>query len=139
MQFRTLPAGVLALALTLAGCSSDSGPSQSGSIRYEPPNTDFAEGLGITTPPPVSEEQAKAIAEEATGGTAVEVESEDEDGELIYEVEVALPGGGTAEVEVRASDGGVAEIESEDDDDQGGDADDDDEHEDGEDEPGDGD
>ena len=141
MRCRTIPAGVFALTLTLAGCSSDSGPNQSGAIQYDPPNTTFAGGLGITTPPPVTAEEAMAIAAEAAGGTAIEVESETEDGELIYEVEVAMPGGESVEVEVRASDGGVIEIEADDDDDQGEDEDDGeddgDDEDDGEDEPGD--
>jgi uncharacterized membrane protein YkoI len=65
------------------------------------------------------------IAAEAVGGTAVSVESEEEDGELIFEVLVDTSSG-RMEVEVRASDGGVAEIEPDDDDDDEDDDEDDD-------------
>jgi hypothetical protein len=110
MKLSTLPAVLLA-ALVLHGCGSSSGPS--GATRFDPPNTDFAGGLGITPPPPVTPDQAKAIAVAAVGGTAVGIEQETENGELLYEVKVETTGG-RKEVEVRASDGGVVEIEPDD-------------------------
>ena len=58
-------------------------------------------------------EQAKAIAAEAAGGTAVSVGQETENGELLYEVQVRTSSG-DKEVEVRASDGAVVEIEASD-------------------------
>lgn len=97
-----------ALAFVLSGCGS-SGTGQSGS-RFDPPNTEFATQLGITPPPPVTSDQAMAIAAEATGGTAQSVDQETEGGELMYEVQVQTASG-RLEVEVRASDGGVIEIE----------------------------
>jgi uncharacterized membrane protein YkoI len=100
-------------ALALAACSDGSSPGQPGDIRYEPPNTDFATELGLT--PPVSADEARAIAEDATGGTALGVDQETENGELLYEVQVETSEG-RKEVEVRASDGGVVEIEAGDDD-----------------------
>jgi uncharacterized membrane protein YkoI len=103
-----------ATTLLLAGCAGGSGPG-SGDINYDPPTTEFAAALGIATPPPVTAEQAKAIAAEAAGGTALSVSQETEGGELLYEVQVDTPSG-RKEVEVRASDGGVAEIEAADND-----------------------
>ena len=55
----------------------------------------------------------KAIAAEATGGTAVSVTQEIEAGELLFEVIVDTPDG-RMEVEVRASDGGVVAVEADD-------------------------
>jgi len=99
-------------ALALSGCDG-TGPGGNGNdIRYDPPNTEFAAGLGVT--PPVASDQARAIAEAATGGTALGVDQETEDGELLFEVQVRTVDG-RREVEVRASDGGVVEIEAEDD------------------------
>jgi uncharacterized membrane protein YkoI len=107
-----LPRAVLA-ALALTACSDGSSPGRSSDIRYEPPNTDFATELGLT--PRVSPVEARAIAEQATGGTALGVDQESEHGELLYEVQVRTSDGGK-EVEIRASDGGVVEIEAADDD-----------------------
>jgi hypothetical protein len=105
-------AGVFGLiTLALAGCDG-SGPGQTAT-RFDPPSTEFATKLGITPPPPVSPEQAMAIAAEATGGTAISVGEESEGGELLYEVKVETSSG-RKEVEVRASDGGVVEIEPDD-------------------------
>lgn len=111
MTARMAPAVLLVAALALTGCGN-SGTGQS--TRFDPPNTQFATQLGITPPPPVTEEQAKAIAAEAAGGTALGVERESEGGQLIYEVKVQTSSG-RMEVEVRASDGGVVEIEPDDD------------------------
>jgi len=105
MKLSTIPVAVLLAALALPGCGSTSPGS-----HYDPPNTDFATRLGITTPPPVTREEAIAIAEEAAEGTATGVEQETEGGELLYEVQVRTPSG-DMEVEVFASTGGVAEIE----------------------------
>lgn len=109
MRRNTLPAIALSTTLALVGCGGSSGPGGSGT-RYDPPNTEFAASLGLRPPPPVSPEQAMAIAAEATGGTATSVGQEMERGELLYEVQVQTPSE-RLEVEVRASDGGVVEIE----------------------------
>ena len=77
-------ATLLAATLLLAGCDN-AGPG-AGDVRYDPPNTEFAAGLGIT--PPVTSDQAKSIAEAAAGGTALGVDQETEDGELLFEVQV---------------------------------------------------
>jgi uncharacterized membrane protein YkoI len=112
MRFSTrIPTAVLA-SLALTACGEGSSPG-SGDIHYEPPNTDFAAELGLR--PPVSAEEARAIAAEAAGGTALGVDQETENGELLYEVQVETSDG-RKEVEVRASDGGVVEIEAADDD-----------------------
>ena len=106
MKLNPASAAVLLAALALPACGGGTGPGAS----YDPPTTEFAGKLGIETPPPVTEEQAKAIAAEAAGGTATSVSTETENGELIYEVQVRTPNG-DMEVEVFASSGGVAEIE----------------------------
>ena len=105
MKPTTVPAAVLLAALALPGCGN-TGPGGS----YDPPTTEFASKLGIETPPPVTAEEAMAIAAEAAGGTATSVDQETENGELLYEVQVTTPDG-DMEVEVFASNGGVAEIE----------------------------
>jgi uncharacterized membrane protein YkoI len=112
MKHRMIPAVLFATGMVSSACSGGSGP---GDQRYDPPNTQFAAGLGIEPPPPVTPEQAMAIAAEATGGTALSVDQETEGGQLLYEVQVRSPSG-NKEVEVRASDSGVVEIESADND-----------------------
>jgi uncharacterized membrane protein YkoI len=114
MKLPLISAVLTVAILTLPGCRSNSGPGQSG-VRYDPPSTDAATGLGITTPPPVTRDEAMAIAAEAAGGTALSADQETEGGELLYEVKVQTSSG-RKEVEVRASDGGVVEIEPDDDD-----------------------
>jgi uncharacterized membrane protein YkoI len=114
MKLPVIPVLVLAASMALPACQGSSGPGGSGT-KYNPPNTEFAAQLGIAPPPPVTEEQAKAIAAEAAGGTAVSVTQETEKGELFYEVKVETSSG-RKEVEVRASDGGVVEIEADDND-----------------------
>lgn len=111
MKLRLAPAVLLATAVAVAGCQSNSGPA----TRFDPPSTEFAGALGITTPPPVTQEQAMAIAAMAAGGTALSAGQEREGGELLFEVKVQTSSG-RKEVEVRASDGAVVEIESDDDD-----------------------
>jgi uncharacterized membrane protein YkoI len=102
---------IVATVAALSSCNNSSGPA----TRFDPPNTEFAGDLGIATPPPVTQDQAMAIAAAAAGGTAVSVGQENEGGQLFYEVQVDTPSG-QKEVEVRASDGGVVEIESADND-----------------------
>ena len=114
MKLLVIPAVLIVATMSLPACQSNSGPGQSG-VRYQPPNTDAATGLGIATPPPVTREQAMAIAAEAAGGTALSAGQETEHGELLYEVKVQTTSG-RKEVEVRASDGGVGEIEPDDND-----------------------
>jgi uncharacterized membrane protein YkoI len=104
MRLPLIPAVLMVATVTLAACQSNSGPA---------PSTDAATALGITTPPPVTREEAMAIAAEAAGGTALNADQETEGGELLYEVTVQTSSG-RKEVEVRASDGGVVEIEPDD-------------------------
>lgn len=61
----------------------------------------------------ISADQAKQAAEQATGGTASKVESDDENGTLVYEVTA-----GNQEVKVDAANGQVVKVESDDSDDQ---------------------
>jgi uncharacterized membrane protein YkoI len=110
MHVPRIPAVLVVSALALPGCQDSSGTGQSGGTRYDPPNTQFATELGISPPPPVTPDQAMAIAAQAAGGSAVSVGQESENGELLYEVQVQTSSG-RMEVEVRASDGGVVEIE----------------------------
>jgi uncharacterized membrane protein YkoI len=111
----------LSALLALSACGDGAGPAGSGGTRYDPPNTEFAAELGLR--PPVTSEQAMAIAAAATGGTALSVDQETEGGELLFEVQVETADG-RREVEVRASDGGVVEIEAADDEREGEDGDD---------------
>jgi hypothetical protein len=110
MKFLIAAAGALA-TITLAGCNGSSGPD----TRFNPPSTQFAGELGITTPPPVTQDQAMAIAAQAAGGTAISAAQENEGGQLFFEV-IVQTSSGNKEVEVRASDGGVVEIEAADND-----------------------
>jgi uncharacterized membrane protein YkoI len=72
--------------------------------------------------PAITEDEAKAIAEEYTGGTAISVDLEREDddlfggGQLVYEVLVQTANG-LLEVEIDANTGDVLEVEPADDDD----------------------
>jgi hypothetical protein len=106
MKLSPAPLAILLTTLALPGCGGGTGPGAS----YDPPTTEFATKLGIETPPPVTAEEAMAIAAEAAGGTATSVDQETENGELLYEVQVRTPDG-DMEVEVFASNGSVAEIE----------------------------
>jgi len=132
------------LVAHVLGCSSDRvvdstpDPADGAAIVFNPPNPNYAQNLGITGGP-VTEEEAKSIAEAATGGLALSVEREYEDGTEIFEVEIQVESG-HLDVEVRISDGAVMKIESdnedEDEDEDEGDDDDEDEgdDDDGEDE-----
>jgi len=103
------------LVLSTSGCEDQHGPSssvKSSEVRQASSgDLSFAAQLGLAEGP-VSESDARRIAELATGGTARSVEREDEDGEEVFEVSVAVEGA-TKEVEVRVSDGAVVEIEGE--------------------------
>lgn len=65
--------------------------------------------------PAITAERAVQIAEKATSGKAGEVELEDEDGTIVYEVEVTLSDGTEKEILVDAMSGAFSE-EREDDD-----------------------
>jgi len=114
MKRSLIPVVLMVVSSTLSGCQGSSGPGQSG-VRYDPPSTDAAKGLGIATPPPITRDQAMSIAAEAAGGTALSADQETEGGQLLYEVKVQTSSG-RKEVEVRASDGGVVAIEPDDND-----------------------
>jgi uncharacterized membrane protein YkoI len=60
--------------------------------------------------PELSEDEARQIAEEETGGVAGDVTTEKEDGTLVYEVQVKTDKG-PAEVEIDANTGEVLEVE----------------------------
>ena len=110
MKIRSITLGLLVGTLLVGACQDSAGPNRE-TIRFDPPSTEFVARLGIT--PPVNADQAKAIAAEAAGGTALSVSQETEGGEVLFEVLVDTPDG-RVEVEVRASDGAVVEIEPDD-------------------------
>jgi uncharacterized membrane protein YkoI len=107
MKLRMVSALLFVTTFVLPGCKSSSGPGRD-TTRFDPPSTEFVGRLGIA--PPVSQDQAMAVAAEAAGGTAISVSQETEGAQLFFEVQVETPTG-RKEVEVRASDGGVVEIE----------------------------
>ena len=108
---------LLIVGAALAGCGGKGTGSnitpQNSLIVFHPPNVSFAHGLGIMQGP-VTEEQARAIAAAAAGGTAGRVEQEDEDGTQVFGVEVQTAGG-MKDVKVRISDGAVMQIDDDDD------------------------
>ena len=75
----------------------------------------FAQGV-FAASPKISEEEAKQIAEEETGGIAGKVTTEKEGFTTVYEVQVETDKG-PAEVEIDAETGEVLEVEYGDDDD----------------------
>ena len=111
MKLSPIMALLCATSLAVTACKSSVGPNQSGAIRFDPPSTQFVERLGITAP--VTADEAKAIAAEAAGGTAISVSVEKENGENLFEVQVDTSKG-RMEVEVHESDGAVVEIEPDD-------------------------
>jgi uncharacterized membrane protein YkoI len=71
--------------------------------------------LGITNSP-ITADQARQIAETATGGTALNVEQENENHVELFDVDIQL-GSSTTDVKVRISDGAVMKVEADDEDD----------------------
>ena len=69
----------------------------------------IAQGV-FAADPKISEDEAKQIAEDETGGTAGDVTTEREDGVLVYEVQCDTDKG-PAEVEIDADTGEVLEVE----------------------------
>lgn len=70
--------------------------------------------------PAISAERAMQIAEEATSGKAQEAELEDEDGTIVYEVEVTLSDGTEKEVIIDATSGAFSEEQQDDDEKEAG-------------------
>ncbi|MCA9759110.1 MAG: PepSY domain-containing protein [Candidatus Eisenbacteria bacterium] len=101
----------LGLMMSLSACGKSPGGVDSSNVRvFDPPETSFASSLGIQGGP-VTEEQARQIAEKAAGGTAVApVEREDQDGTAVFGVLVQV-GTGQKDVKVRISDGAVTQID----------------------------
>lgn len=101
---------VLAIGF-LVGCSNSSTNPQSNktSTVFNPPNTTFAKAVSVTSGP-ITEQQARAIAEAAAGGTAISVEQEDMDGAQVFGVLVQA-GSVRKDVKVRISDGAVLQID----------------------------
>ena len=75
------------------------------------PDKSYAEKLGVQGP--ITEEQARQIAEAATGGQARSVENDDEFNVPVYGVEVRVPDG-QLDVKIRISDGAILRIERDD-------------------------
>jgi uncharacterized membrane protein YkoI len=63
----------------------------------------------------VTEEEAIKIALEEVPGTVEKVELEDEDGTIVYEIEIRAEDGTEQEVEIDATTGDVVKVEAEDD------------------------
>ena len=78
----------------------------------------------------ITVEESKEIALTRVPGTVEEVELEDEDGYLFYEVEVDARDGNEYEILIDAETGDVIAVESEDEDDRDDDDNDDNEHDD---------
>ncbi|PJA76889.1 hypothetical protein CO151_01265 [bacterium CG_4_9_14_3_um_filter_65_15] len=118
---------LMVLVVGAFGCSSsdptDSSPSSRAKI-FNPPTREFAIALGNSAGP-VTQEQAVAITENATGGIMESVEQEDQDGAQVFGVHVDAAGT-LLDVKVRISDGAVTQI----DDDGSGTGEGDGEHED---------
>ena len=113
MRTRTILAFIAALSLAVGACQNNSSPTtQAGTVVFNPPTLDFAQGLGITAGP-VTSDQAKQIAADAAGGTALTVEQEDQDGVPVFGVKVQATGG-NKDVKVRISDGAVTQIDPDD-------------------------
>ena len=74
----------------------------------------------------VTEQESKEIALERIPGTVEEVELEDEDGHVVYEVELKSENGDEHEVIIDAQTGDILVVESDDDNDDNNDDDDDD-------------
>lgn len=74
----------------------------------------------------LTEEQAIEIALLEVPGDVTEVELENEDGTMIYEIEIMKADGQEFEVEIAADTGAVIEVEAEDEDDRDDDESDDD-------------
>jgi len=118
----------IALGSLIVGCgqsgdnSNSARPDASGYPRlFTPPEPAFARGLGITGGP-ITSEQARAIAEAATGGVAKDVEQEDEDGVQVFGVAIEAADN-SLDVKIRIADGAVTKIEADDPDDEGSDGD----------------
>lgn len=123
-RFRDCGRFGLALASLFFLCSVgcyDSGPASSSEAddtevpkasAPSAPNLSFASDLSISSRP-VSEQEARRIAELATGGSAVSLEREDENEEPVFEVTVRVEDS-MKEVEVRVRDGAVIEIDDDD-------------------------
>lgn len=100
----TLPALLLAVGLIVASCA-DSINAADMSIGSKT----SVQSLGITAFP-ITAEQARQIAEKETGGVAIEVDTDKEDGVAVFDVRVRLANETKTEfkeVVIRTSDGAV--------------------------------
>lgn len=91
----------------------------------------FAASQSSETAPNLTAQDAIEIALKEVPGTVEEVELEDEDGKLVFEIEIVSTDGTETEVEIDAMSGDVLEIESDDDEDDDEDDESEDEDEDG--------
>ncbi len=122
----TLLIGAAVALATASGVAlaSDSAPTQGddlrgpGSVRIEEstlPDDDAAERAGLDEAASVDRTRAESAAlESAGGGTVLESELEEEDGFVIWEVEVRGDDGSVREVSIDAGDASVlgSELES---------------------------
>jgi hypothetical protein len=110
MQSRFIPMLLAAASFFLGACHSGTAPTSAASQIFNPPNSSFAQGAGVTAGP-ITADQAKQIAAAAVpGGTATTVEQEDDDGVQVFGVKVQAASG-NKDVKVRISDGAVTRID----------------------------
>ncbi|MEP7324745.1 MAG: hypothetical protein ABI836_02250 [Gemmatimonadota bacterium] len=112
MKYRMLAQSLFSAAVVaLAGCTGNgaAAPGNGSTVRFNPPNSSFANSLGINGP--VTAVQAQQIAALAAQGTAGSVEQEDQDGTQVFGVPVTATPSGDKDVKVRISDGAVTQID----------------------------
>jgi Peptidase propeptide and YPEB domain len=102
---------LVAFGLLVLGCGKSPAGTGSSNVRvFNPPETSFAQSVGIETGP-ITADQARQIAEAAVDGTAVSApEQEDQDGTQVFGVLVQA-GTTQKDVKVRISDGAVTQID----------------------------
>ena len=109
-------AGITAAATNSGGSSQVSEADHADESSYQSsitaPENASIDGLATITP-----DQAAAAATSATGGTAGKVELENENGNVVYGVEITKPDGTMLDVKVDAGNGHV--LAQEDDSDRG--------------------
>lgn len=140
MRGKILAVGVLAALLTLAAVggnmaiasSSGGGDTSRGSVEApeREHENDAREDRSLKERSSISLADAEQAATDAQPGEVTKVEIEEEEGFIVYKVEVAGAGGAEHELEVDAGNGDILDSETDYDDDRG-DRDDDDWDDDG--------
>lgn len=132
--------GVLLGAAGISAAVTNPGPSSGASSDHRAAETDdeavsyrssvtASDGAALDGLATVTPEQAAAAAASAANGTAGEVELENDDGNVVYDVEVTRPDGTKLEVKVDAGNATVLAQEADDDAGESSEADDESESE----------